>query len=292
VHSLPEQTSRPGAHGSLLRLSLRCVTVALVAACAQQLLHEGTHGLTALALGARWEVWWFQATRWTSDAELAPWHVGVIKGLPTLVNLACAAGCVLFLSQRRAGAVSLLAFYFGAYSLLSGAGYLMFDPLFARQGSLGDWSQIVMLLGGSWAVRLPLIAAGVAGVLGGMYWIGNTGLRFVAEGQESEQGTLRLGLLLCALPYSVVNLLGTIAFALSPLPKAVFWASTMKYWLGYSGLVWGFLIRFVWSRPGELPRDPLRLPPRLSFLWYAVAVLVMVGIAIFLVPGVRLAPSR
>ena len=46
-------------------------------------------------------------------------------------------------------------FFFGAYSLFSGFGYLIVDPLLASPDSPADWAKIVMLVGG-WGVRVPI----------------------------------------------------------------------------------------------------------------------------------------
>ncbi|HZH13069.1 MAG TPA: hypothetical protein VE057_01770 [Archangium sp.] len=293
---MPSPASAPRAHDtapSLPAFALHSTTIAFLASSAQQFLHEALHGLVALLVGARWEKWWFQATQWSPPGaeELSPLRVGLIKGTPALVNILCAFACMALLARRRSPwppNLRLLVFYFGAYSLFSGFGYLMVDPLFAGPKSVGDWARVVMLLGGSWAVRLPIILVGAAGVTYGFFWMGNQALRFSVGDAAGRTQHLRLGLALCIIPYLAVNALSTLIFLTSPLSPGVFWASVLKYWFGYIGFFWAYMIKFVWKKfEGPAP-GAVQLSARLDTAWLVAALAVLLVDLFLLAPGITI----
>lgn len=263
------------------RLMLVVVLVALLAGGLEQFFHEAVHAVAALAVGARLEAFqfWAVAHGW-ADGEGGVWQEGVIAGSAALMNIALAVLCMVAFGRLRQPLWRLFVFFLGVYSLFSGFGYLLVDPLFANPDSAGDWAKVTMLLGGSWNVRLPIIAVGAAGTVYGYFWMGRAAERFVWG--EAGLTRRRAGLVLCVLPYLVVNLVFSLLALDHPVGIEGTVATLLKFWLGFSGFVWAYLIVFQWSAWGGPYRDasPLsdRLPPALPLLalgYLALAILVL-----------------
>lgn len=77
------------------------LTLAVSAALAEQVLHEVTHGLVAVAVGKRWDALHLFAS--VSSWPDAPWDLGdgLVAGSAALVNIAVGIGCAVALSRSR-----------------------------------------------------------------------------------------------------------------------------------------------------------------------------------------------
>lgn len=157
------------------------LAAALLGALATQVLHEACHGVTAMLVGAEWQAFNLFATlqNWPG----APRQTGdlLIEATPALLNILLGFLGVFLFSQtaRQQRAMSALFWmYFAAYNLFMGFGYLFVAPLFYQPGSeqVGDWQKVIQLLGGSWAVRIPILLVGVGGVLWGFFWLARAAL--------------------------------------------------------------------------------------------------------------------
>src|SRR5262245_43252859 len=188
---------------------MQACAIALFAATLEQLVHEVCHGVTSLLVGQRWEALHFFASLSTWPGQGSALGDGLVAGSAAVLNILCAIAAMLLLPRRLfAGRplLRLLVFYFAAFSLLSGFGYLMFDPLFynPRGPNLGDWKEIVGLLGGTWAVRAPIAAIGGAGVLFGFFWLPRAALGFRIDGlTPADKRPFLVRMLL--LPYLFIN---------------------------------------------------------------------------------------
>lgn len=266
--------------------------VAFVALCLEQLVHEASHGAAAYLAGARWERLHFWAVEWDwrEGSPGGALREGFIAGSAALVNILCASACIFWLSHAHGGHgpfLRLFLFYFGAYSLFSGFGYIFFDPVFARADSPGDWAKVVTLLGGGWAVRLPLIAAGAAGIFYGYTWMGQSAMRFSLTGEPTHDAQVKTGFVLCVLPYVVNNLILSALALLHPLGKAGFLLALLKLWFGFLGFVLAFMINFVWKpHAGPYTFDTL-VPGEFSPAWLLTVSATVLSVVILL-RGVRL----
>ena len=81
----------------------------------------------------------------------------------------------------------------------------MVDPLLASPDSPGDWAKIVMLLGGGWGVRVPIIIVGAVGTIWGFFWMGRAAQHFVWGDPLDRKQRNRVGLRLCILFYLAVS---------------------------------------------------------------------------------------
>src|SRR5215211_7435082 len=107
--------------------------IAFVALCLEQVVHETSHGVAAYLVGARWERLFFWAADWDlpEGSPAGALREGIIASSAALVNIVCALACIFWLSHRQAGGGPFLRpflFFFGAYSLFAGFGYIFFDP--------------------------------------------------------------------------------------------------------------------------------------------------------------------
>ena len=275
-------TDRPRALP--VSLVLTVLLVALLAEGVEQVFHEAVHAVAALAVGARLEGFqlWAVLHGWP-QGEGTAWREGIIAGSAALLDIVLAVACMLaFRRMQSRPVLRLFVFYLGAYSLFSGFGYLLVDPLFASESSVGDWAKVTMLLGGSWAVRVPIILVGAAGTVYGYFWMGRAAERFLWVDAADASARRRAGLVLCVAPYLFVNLVFSLLTFEHPVGVEGMVATLLKFWLGFGGFVWAYLIVFQWSAyAGPYPdASPLtnRLSPALPLLalaWLALVLLVL-----------------
>jgi hypothetical protein len=218
--------------------------IALLAALTEQLMHEGTHALAVLLVGANLDAFHFWAVAHSfvhnPGSEIAE---AIIAGSAALVDILVAALCLVILRTRLAETTRLFVFYFAAFCLFSGFGYLMVDPIIANSESHGDWAKVVMLLGGEWTVRVPIILVGAAGIVFGFFWFGRNALHIQVTGYSRKN----TGLATCIMPYLLICSVFSIMSIWHPLGSDGMVAVMMKFWMGYIGFFWGFMIVFVWD---------------------------------------------
>ena len=262
------------------RLRVNVLVLAFVAEWIEQVLHESVHAVAALAVGKRLlgVNFWAVNHDWAPGASASTWAEAVVEGSAALVNIACGLACAMaFRHLQSRPMLRLFVFYFGAYSLFAGFGYLMVDPLFANADSAGDWAKIVMLLGGGWGVRALIIAVGAAGTLWGFYWVGGSAQQFAWGDPSDRRSRLRTGLTLCVLPYVFVSAVLSPLVAWHPAGPAGVVVTLMKLWFGFIGFFWGFMIVYVFA-PYRAPPGPLTPLPfdvgRAGLAALAVALLL------------------
>lgn len=273
-------------------LLLTILAVAFLAALAEQVQHEATHGLAALLVGAKWESLnlFAVATSWpgamNTTGEL------IIAGSAAVLNIVVGFVSIFLLGQPMFNQRPLLKYFvmcFAAYSLFAGFGYLLVDSAFYRPGdNLGDWKQVIALLGGSWGIRAPLLMVGIGGTIWTLLWLARAGLEFipnVSDKAARRQGAIRLLLV----PYIGVNLIFTALSFWHPVgPEGVIIA-LLKYWFGYIGFFWAFfIIGFTqsWQR-AKLAAPATPLPDTANKGWIIAACIGLAIAALVLLPTVK-----
>jgi hypothetical protein len=266
---------------------LNICSVALVASSLEQIVHEGTHMLVGVLFGARVVSlsYWGVSLAWEGGAGPQKLAEAVTAGSAAAVNIASATvSAALFARVVQPPFARLLLFYFCVYSLFAGFGYLLVDSLFPSSGSRGDWARVIALAGGTWAVRLPLLAVGAAGTVAGYFWTGRAAARFKLDGTVERSRRLETGVLLCLVPYVVVNSIGTLFALAHPLGLEGFGSAAAKLWLGYLGLFWAFMICFVW-RQAPAPGSDATPAPRLARRAWWLAGFLMLAVDVLLLRG-------
>ena len=266
------------------------LSLALLAVLVNHLLHESSHALAAGLVGARVTLFNFFAVdhAWPGAASA----VGdlLIASNAALVNIAVMFWCVALFATawaKQRPAVRLFIMYLGAYSLLTGFGYLMIDPLFYQPGDmLGDWKQVVGYFGGGWGVRLPIALIGAAGVLACFFWLPSAALTFCPDTRNRAERT-RLMLTLLLLPYFVISTLYLILSFWHPVgPQGVF-IIISQYWIGHSPFVWSFFIAAYWKKVREPRRDVMPLSPEPRWTWLMATVAAYALAVGVLLPSLR-----
>ena len=190
---------------------------------------------------------------------------GITQGSAAVFNIVCALGCVAtFRRLQSRPNLRLFVFFFGAYSLFSGFGYLMVDPLLASPDSPGDWAKIVMLLGGGWGVRVPIIIVGAVGTIWGFFWMGRAAQHFVWGDPLDRKQRNRMGLTLCILPYVAVSSVLSPLVIWHPMGSLGAIPTLLKLWPGFIGFFWAFMIVFVFVEYRGKPDLQSPLPHRVS----------------------------
>lgn len=271
---------------------LNVLAVALLGALAAQIFHEACHGFTAMLVGAEWQAFNLFAVLW--DWPGTPDETGtvLVEALPALLNILLGfLGIFLFRHYARIQRAmpALFGIYFAGYNLFMGFGYLFIDPLFYQPGSaqVGDWQKVIQILGGSWAVRLPMLLIGAGGFLWGFFWLARSALRFAADASDKAE-RLRVALPLLLVPYLAINILFTILAFWHPLGGQGVFIVAFQYWFGYVGFFWAFFLAAYWLDVDEPLPNPIALPQNLSPVWLAVAALSLLLAVGILLPTLYL----
>ncbi len=271
-------------------LVFNALTAALLGALGAQILHEACHGLTAVLVGAEWQAFNLFAVLW--DWPGAPDETGtvLVEALPALLNILLGfLGVFLFRQsarQQRAMA-ALFWMYFAGYNLFMGFGYLFVDPLFYQPGSeqLGDWQKVIQILGGSWAVRLPILLVGVVGILWGFFWLARSALRFAGDASNKAE-RLRVALPLLLVPYLAINILFTVLAIWHPLGGQGTFIVAFQHWFGYVGFLWGFFLTAYWLDVRKPLANPVALPEQPQLTWWVAAGLIFLLAVAVLLPTI------
>lgn len=267
------------------------LAVGLLASLLQQVLHESTHGVTALLVGKRWELLHLFASgsSWAGAADARA--DAVVAGSAALLDILVAAICIILFYRRFAverPMLRLFLLYLGAFSLFSGFGYLMVDALFfdASDPGPGDWKRVIQVLGGGWGIRLPVLLIGAAGSLAGFFWLPYSTLRLTAPPLDRPT-RVRLAFALLMAPYLATSALFTVLALWHPLGAEGTLLVALKYWFGDVGFFWGFFIAGYWANVRRPPPRPSPLPARPARGWLIASVAGWLIALALLLPGIH-----
>ncbi len=269
-------------------LIINVLAAALLAALGAQVLHEACHGITAVLVGAEWQAFNLFAVLWSWPG--APNETGsvLVEALPALLNIMLGfAGVILFgrTARRQRSMSALFWMYFAGYNLFMGFGYLFVDPLFFQPGSgqVGDWQKVIQYLGGSWAVRLPILLVGVAGILWGFFWLARAALRFAGDASDKTE-RVRVSLPLLLVPYIAINVLFSTLAIWHPLGGQGMFIVAFHYWFGYIGFFWGFFLAAYWLDFHKPLPNPVALPEQAKPAWWIASGITFLLAVVVLLP--------
>lgn len=270
---------------------VNALAAALLGALAAQVLHEAFHGITAVLVGAQWQAFNLFAVLWAWTTTPNETGTVLVEAVPALVNILLGfLGVYLFgrAARQQRGRLALFSMYFAAYNLFMGFGYLLVDSLFYQPGSeqVGDWQKVIQILGGSWAVRLPLLLIGAGGMLWGFFWLARAALRFAKDASDKTE-RMRVALPLLLIPYLVINSLFTILAIWHPLGGQGLFVVAFQYWFGYVGFLWAFFLAAYWLDVDQPLPNPIALPQTLSPAWVGVAGISLLLAMTILLPTLR-----
>lgn len=270
---------------------VNALAAALLGALAAQVLHEAFHGITAVLVGAQWQAFNLFAVLWAWTTTPNETGTALVEAVPALVNILLGfLGVYLFqrAARQQRGLLALFSMYFAAYNLFMGFGYLLVDSLFYQPGSeqVGDWQKVIQILGGSWAVRLPLLLIGAGGMLWGFFWLARAALRFANDASDKAE-RVRVALPLLLIPYLVLNSLFTILAIWHPLGGQGLFVVAFQYWFGYVGFFWAFFLAAYWLDVDQPLPNPIPLPQTLSPAWVGVAGISLLLAVTILLPTLR-----
>jgi hypothetical protein len=262
------------------------LSISFVALFLTQAGHEAAHGILANLVGAKWTQFnlFFVDHQW--PGEMNQTGEIIIKGGAAILNIVVGllASRLFHRSSNASNWTSrLFLFYLAAYNTFTGFGYLFTDPLFYQPGgeNLGDWKQIVDILGGGWNVRLPIVLIGAAGTLWMFIWIGRNAHAFLTEDRMKSAMQLLL------MPYLVWNITMVVLGLFLPYPEISI-IIAIHYFFGYFGIFWGTFMAGKWINPrADLPRTPI--PNTLEPVWALTALLLLAIAAFVLLPTMNFA---
>ena len=273
---------------------LNALSVAALGALGAQILHEACHGVAAVLVGAEWQAFNLFAVLWAWPGT--PNEIGalIVEASAALLNILTGFLAVWLFgrSLRKQRAMpALLWMYFAAYSLFMGFGYLLTDPLFYQAGGaqVGDWKKVIDMLGGSWAVRAPLLLIGAAGILWGFFWLARAALRFAADATDKAERP-RVALPLLLIPYLAINALFTLLGFWHPLGAEGVFIVVFHYWFGYVGFFWAFFLGAYWLDIHTPLPSPATLPTTPQPAWWMAAGAALLLAVVVLLPTLWLVP--
>lgn len=273
------------------QLIAQAVVLALTAAMLQQIVHESTHGLMAMAVGMRWEMLNLFASAASWPAEPSPAGTALVAGSAALVDIMVGLGGFVLLRTQamvKRPRWRLLLFYYVAISWLSGFGYLFVDSLFYNPdaANTGDWRKVIAFLGNTWSVRLPIFLVGSLGTLLSYFWLPAMALRFgTGRAERAERVSIALPLLL--IPCLTVNVVLTCLSYWHPLGTTGMVLVALKTWMGNSPFIWSFFIAGYWAsfRDGISGLSPL--PVGHSWPWLLAPTVFIVCTVGLLLPSIE-----
>lgn len=232
----------------------RVVVATTIALVLTQLLHEITHAVAGIAVGADdVQVTLFAASALTGIDPADTARVAIVEGSAVIVNLL--VGVLTALAFRalreRSTWVAYTAFVTSAFSFALGFGYLMFDGIFYQPGAAGDYKAILDLVDGNLIVRVSIIALGAGGWLATLFWASRSVWWFTHD--EPERVAVAMRLLL--VPYLIsVAVMVPLAFLTHPLGVDGGVAVLFQYVFGNSLLLTGSFMAAFWL---DYRRPPL-----------------------------------
>lgn len=273
-----------------LVLYLNGLTVAILGALSVQILHEFWHGITSVLVGAEWQAFNLFAVRWAWPGVTNDTGTLLVEGLPALMNILFGfLGVYLFSNSvhKQRAMAALFWMYFAGYNLFMGFGYLLVDPLFYQPGieQARDWQKVIDILGGSWAVRLPILLIGMIGILWGFFWLARAALRFAADASDKAE-RVRVAQSLLLVPYLAVNLLFTILAIWHPLGGQGLFIVIFQYWFGYIGFFWGFFLAAYWLDIKKPYDNTVIIPDQPQKVWWIAAGVTLVLAVVVLLPTI------
>lgn len=266
------------------------VSIALLAALAEQVIHEVSHGVAALIVGANWDALNLFASYSSWEAVADPIGNLIISGSAAIVNIIFGIICIFIFSRSWLIArpfLRLFILYLGAFSLLAGFGYLLVDPLFYKPGAnMGDWKQVVAYFNGGWGVRVFIISIGAIGTFATFMWISQSALCFYAQNSQKKE-RIQTAFRILLVPYIMVNLTFTILAFWHPLGLNGLILMIFKYWFGYIGLFWAFFISGYWMKRETHASIISKLPSDHAVGWYLTAGIFLFFAIIVLLPTIQ-----
>jgi hypothetical protein len=260
---------------------LTTAAVALVVYTSSSVLHEALgHGLTCVLLGGK--VACIASTVCLAAGHtLGPGATRMVSAGGSLMNLAAAAVCWVFLRTLRSASPSFRYFLWLSFAVngFLGAGYLAVPTLIG----FGDWMNFLRGLEPYWAWRVAIIGLGVI-LYGAVAVVAVQELQPFLSRERSER--LNRATKLTLFPYLTGGLAFCAAGFFNPVGmKLVLISAAAASFGGASGLVWlGFWA--AGAAPGDaLPEPPLRLTR--SWLWIVsggLSAALLIGV---LGPGVK-----
>ena len=255
------------------RPALNAMTLAAIGAIAciaADLVHEGIgHGIAS----------WISDDRIVSISTVALQNTNpsrLVSAAGTVANAAIGSFSLMMLGRvQRFTAGSYFLWVFGGFNLLN-VGYLVFSAVAGG----GDWGAVISGLTPEWLWRLALALAGTASYVLALRWLASFMIRFVNQGEVSEQDRGRL-----VWPaYLAGGVVLTLAATLNPIGPSLILVSGVGASFGLNA---GFLLLPSIGEVRELTQpSTLTLIP-FNPRWIVGAIVISLLFIGVLGPGIR-----
>lgn len=204
-----------------MKASINTSCLAIIAWGLVVTFHELVHGLLALGFGARLNFLclWSTGMRIPETWSDSSWKLGVIQGAAAIANIAIGVIAAHVFSRPNLSCRGrVFLFFIVAFSWAIGFGYLAADSITANPDSHGDWGKVIMLLGGSWAIRAPIFLVGSLGLIWTVLWL-RRGVGMIGFETELPEKIGSRIMILLVIPYFAVNTAYTLLSFNHPTPE-------------------------------------------------------------------------
>lgn len=211
----------------------------------------------------------------------------MVAGGPALIDIAMGALAVALFELRWARhrpAFRLFLLYAAAFSLFTGFGHLLVDPILFHAGNdLVEWQRVIALLGGDWMLRAAISLIGAAGLLRSFSWMSQAILSFVEPISElSDRPAFAFAFL--AVPYFGVNLvfsLLTLRVSSAPAMLASPWLESIGFFICFLAVAYGM-------KRTPSSSNPTPIPGQILVPWGIAAILATTVATLILLPRIQL----
>ncbi len=272
--------------------TVNSLSTGLIAIFFSHVLHELTHLITALAVGAearRFNLFAVDIELYNDSFFL--WHDIAIEAGASIMNLLAGfIALLLFYSVKEKPGVLWRQFFLQAagYNFLMGFGYFLFDSLFYSPDIPGDWRSVITMLDGSVALRVVLMIIGTAGMLFAFFWLARSVLVFVTD-KNSTESRFAAAFPVLMVPYIAFGIIYSILSIWHPVgfPDGLI-ITVLQFGFGFSGLLWAFFLAVYWLKPKEDINFGGELPRKISKGWLISALVIFLIEVFIMLPTIDL----
>ncbi|KAA3647196.1 MAG: hypothetical protein DWQ07_06765 [Chloroflexi bacterium] len=253
---------------------LTTLAIAAVAIALTQIIHEGTHALTCVAVGG--DLKEFSALHVACESNSVA-QSKIVSGSAAIVNLVIGFVLLAFLRRPQLGTASnqFFLWIFMLMNWLLGSGYLAFSGV----ANLGDWANVIDGGEPAWLWRVVMTVVGL-GLYTYFVWLALHEMGKLIGGNDAKEQISRankLGLLSYAAVFLVIlGAAATNPYGITGLPAI---AALMLALGGMSPLAW--MMQWFQAKSFEkLDKTPLEIEGEWS--WVIVAALAVVLYSVIL----------
>ncbi len=247
---------------------LTTIAIAAIAICITQIIHEGLHLLTCLAVGAELQEFSALHVMYESETEL---QTKLVSASASIINIIVAGITLLLLrrSRKRTRELQYFLWLFMVMNGLLGTSYWLFSGV----ANVGDWAYVIEGWTPHWLWRLVMAIIGLVSYTFAVWFSLHEFGKIIGGTDEKMQirRATRLGLLSYITVFVVILLAGLFnSHGITGLPAV---AALLLALGGMSPLLW-MMQWFQAKMFKKIPNEPLVINRRWN--WVIAAIIITI----------------